>query len=107
MKKKGTKLLGKGSYSEGECSFRKEAMKITAIYLLFGFLWILLSDEFVRVFIADQKVLFRINVFKGLFYVLVTGSLIYFFDSQISPKNPTTGNPVDGCSEFDTGSYFL
>ena len=77
-RKKHTKPLSVDGYSESAFSFRKEAIKITAIYLLFGFIWIVASDELVRTFVKDREILFIISVFKGLIYVLVTGALIYF-----------------------------
>lgn len=49
------------------------ALLITGLYLLAGFFWILLSDDFVAQFAADRhEALFLQNV-KGWTYVLVTG----------------------------------
>ena len=77
---------GVGNYSENGFSFRKEAIKITAIYLLFGFLWILGSDELVKLLVTDRNILFKISLFKGLVYVLVTGALIYFLIARYLRK---------------------
>lgn len=52
--------------------------KITLIYLLIGFIWILASDRFVLLFIdyeINSQTYFQ--TLKGLFYVTTTGFLLY------------------------------
>ncbi|MCH8558779.1 MAG: hypothetical protein LAT84_13205 [Balneolia bacterium] len=54
------------------------SLKITAIYLTTGFLWILLSDH-ALIYLAGEE-LSRVSTFqtaKGLFFVSVTGFLLY------------------------------
>jgi putative nucleotidyltransferase with HDIG domain len=47
------------------------------IYLLFSFLWILLSDRLISIFTQDPLALTRIQTFKGLFFVISSGLLIF------------------------------
>ncbi|RBA27672.1 sensor histidine kinase [Flavobacterium tibetense] len=56
----------------------KAETKITLIYLLVGFIWILTSDQVVLLFI-DKEInsLSYFQTIKGLFYVTTTGLLLY------------------------------
>ncbi|SMF30204.1 two-component system sensor histidine kinase NtrB [Desulfovibrio gilichinskyi] len=53
------------------------AIKIAVIYAAFGCLWILLSDKILLIFVHDANMISRIQTYKGWFYVLVTGILVY------------------------------
>jgi light-regulated signal transduction histidine kinase (bacteriophytochrome) len=56
---------------------RAEA-KITLVYLLVGFIWILASDRFVVLFIEEEiNSLSYFQTLKGLFYVITTGFFLY------------------------------
>jgi PAS domain S-box-containing protein len=52
---------------------------IVVWYLLFGAVWILLSDKVLQWVVSDVGVVNRIQLFKGWFYVLVTAVLLGFF----------------------------
>jgi len=52
---------------------------ITLAYLIIGGIWILFSDKILLVFFRDSEVLTQMQTFKGWFYVLITGVLLYFF----------------------------
>ncbi len=52
-------------------------LEITLLYLLFGGLWILFSDMILEYFVHDTHELTRLQNFKGWFYVLISGFLIY------------------------------
>jgi len=52
--------------------------KISAIYVIFGGLWILFSDKVMLFFVDDVKTLTRMQTFKGWFYVLATGLLLFY-----------------------------
>ena len=57
----------------------KAPIKITVIYLIMGFTWILVSDE-VLLFFFKESDLNRISYFqtlKGVFYVVITGMVLY------------------------------
>jgi signal transduction histidine kinase len=53
--------------------------KLTLGYLIVGGLWILFSDKLANSMTDDQQLLTMIHMFKGWFYVLITGLLFYFF----------------------------
>jgi light-regulated signal transduction histidine kinase (bacteriophytochrome) len=58
----------------------KPSLRIASIYLLVGFVWILVSDKIVLLFL-DENEIKSITYFqnlKGIFYVLTTGFLLYF-----------------------------
>src|SRR5689334_24869721 len=52
-------------------------LRTTLLYLLFGCLWILLSDQLLTLFVPDpaQQVIYQ--TFKGWFFILTSGSLLY------------------------------
>ncbi len=52
-------------------------LRISLIYLLFGALWIILSDRVLYFFIQDSNQLTKIQTYKGWFYVLISALLIY------------------------------
>ncbi len=53
------------------------ALRIVAWYILFAALWILFSDKLLAVVIADPEARTKWSIFKGLLFVLVTGSMLY------------------------------
>lgn len=55
---------------------RREINRIVGIYALVGCTWILLSGRFLRL-IAEPAMVSRIEVYKGLFFVLLTSGLLY------------------------------
>lgn len=80
--------------SKKHISFR-QAFRITIIYLVFGGLWILLSDQLLSSLFSDPDSIMLISIAKGWFYVLATSlllfSLIYpAFKSIVSSNEKTT-----------------
>lgn len=57
----------------------KAESKITLIYILVGFIWILVSDRVVLFFLNKEELinLSNFQTIKGLFYVSTTGLLLY------------------------------
>ncbi len=55
----------------------KSEIQISALYLLFGGLWILLSDKILALFVSDPHVITQIQTYKGWFFVLSSAILIY------------------------------
>ncbi|MDO9257298.1 MAG: PAS domain S-box protein [Bacteroidales bacterium] len=53
--------------------------KITLTYLLFGFLWILFSDEVLDLIVTDNSLLTQFQTYKGISFILVTALLLFFF----------------------------
>lgn len=55
----------------------REAGKILILYLIIGSLWILLSDKILASLVSNPDTIKVIQLYKGWFYVLVTGIIFY------------------------------
>ncbi|MHB1394124.1 MAG: putative bifunctional diguanylate cyclase/phosphodiesterase [Clostridia bacterium] len=53
------------------------SLRITAIYIFVGALWILLSDKMLVLLVSNKEAVTNISIIKGWIYVAVTGALIY------------------------------
>jgi len=60
--------------------------KIALIYIIIGALWILFSDRLLLKFTKDLQQNNIISIYKGWFYVLVTGGLLYLLVKKESKK---------------------
>ena len=58
-------------------NWRCPASKIVLIYLLVGGMWILFSDMLLRWITTDANLTERIAIFKGLFFVVATGGMLF------------------------------
>lgn len=58
-------------------SDRIAAFRIVAVYAMIGGLWILCSDTVLGWIIHDPRLMTRIGMYKGLFFVLATAALLY------------------------------
>lgn len=54
----------------------KSSLKVTFLYVLFGSLWVILSDRFIDSVSLTDAV--SVNSSKGLFYVVITAFILYF-----------------------------
>lgn len=63
----------------------KSATKIATLYLIIGVGWILLSDRLLWGDFFDKYIVFQ--TFKGIFYVLTTGMLLWFLVHKMENKN--------------------
>lgn len=63
--------------------------KVSVIYLLFGGLWILLSDRFLIKQIQDVQILSAFQTYKGWFYVLFTTLLLYGLTNNLAIRIQT------------------
>ena len=63
--------------SEPERPKDHAALRIAAIYLAVGGLWILLSDKAVSAIFPDPETITQLSIYKGWFYVLTTAVLLY------------------------------
>jgi len=57
----------------------KSELKITLIYICIGITWILLSDNFLLLFISQNKIdhITHFQSIKGVFYIISTGILLF------------------------------
>lgn len=64
------------------------ALKISLIYLVLGFFWILFSDQFLMGLTDEFIELSVLQTYKGWFYVLITAFLLYWLvQREIMKKN--------------------
>ncbi|MFZ7121807.1 MAG: putative bifunctional diguanylate cyclase/phosphodiesterase [Eubacteriaceae bacterium] len=56
---------------------KKEAMRITIIYIIVGILWILYSDNLLKLLVNDHEIFHKIQTYKGIAFVLATGQITY------------------------------
>lgn len=56
---------------------RKQALKITVIYLLVGTLWIIFSDMLTEQLIPERYNIVIVSIVKGVLYVLSTAVLLH------------------------------
>ena len=70
------------TYSEKLFKAGKDAritsFRITAIYLIIGCLWVLLSDKIVDASIEERSVVIMVNIIKGWFYIIATSIMIFY-----------------------------
>lgn len=57
----------------------RSAIRLSLLYFLFGFVWILLSDRVLAVLVPDPHVYAEIQTLKGWFYVAITSLLFGLF----------------------------
>ncbi len=61
-----------GSRTEGA------ALKVALSYGVLGGLWVLLSDRLLAALVDDPATLTRLQTYKGWFFILVTGGVLFF-----------------------------
>jgi diguanylate cyclase (GGDEF)-like protein len=61
-------------------------MKIAVLYLVFGLLWIFFSDPLVSALVSDPALQLRINIFKGVFFVITSAFIIYLLSASVFAK---------------------
>lgn len=57
--------------------FKYEPTKMSIIYLVLGFIWVLFSDLISNNLFSNKNTLLMVNTYKGWFYVLVTACTLY------------------------------
>lgn len=65
-------------YQKNKLNFSFE-LKNTIIYVLLGFLWIVFTSEAVLLITLSPEQIARIEIYKGIGYVIVTGLLLFYF----------------------------
>jgi PAS domain S-box-containing protein len=56
--------------------------KIALIYIIISALWILLSDALISIISNDPVILTRIQSFKGIFFITISASLIFYLTKK-------------------------
>jgi signal transduction histidine kinase len=71
------------------------ALKITLIYFLVGFLWILFSDQFILSITGSGNSVTVLQTYKGWFFVSITAILLFFLiRKEIAKKNQVEENLI-------------
>ena len=68
------------------CGYNCLSLKITLTYLMFGFLWVTLSDKILEIFVIDRDTMTTIGMMKGWLYIIISGSLIFLLVSSALKK---------------------
>jgi PAS domain S-box-containing protein len=63
-------------------SSRSGSLRIAAIYLVVGILWILFSDWTVKQITSDPDLLTRISIYKGWGFIILTSLMLYWLIRQ-------------------------
>lgn len=59
-------------------SFNKDSFRITIVYVSVASLWILFSDSLLSSIVEDVKFIVTISIFKGWFFIVATGIMLYY-----------------------------
>ncbi len=59
------------------------SFKITIAYLIFGILWILISDSLVNFFVQDTEKIQFIQLFKGWFFIFLSAFIIHLISHKL------------------------
>ncbi len=62
------------------------AKRVLFVYLLLSFLWIIVSDRLVSMYIVDRELNLAAQTYKGWFFVIVVGIFIYIEKSMHENK---------------------
>ena len=64
------------------------AIKITLIYFITGFLWILFSDQLIQGISGSSEIITQLQTFKGELFIALTAFLLFLLiDKEIKRKN--------------------
>ncbi len=86
----------------------KITLKITAVYLVIGVLWILLSDKVLNFLANDKEMITIFSLIKGCMYVTVTGIILYFLISNsINKLKKTELEMKQSCQAFSAANLQL
>ncbi|WP_349944055.1 HD domain-containing phosphohydrolase [Lacrimispora sp. BS-2] len=65
---------------------KQEGIKICIMYFLFGFVWVYFSDRIVNRLVYNPSARMVIHTYKGIMYVLITASVLYYLISNLLRK---------------------
>lgn len=86
----------------------KISLKITAIYLMIGAAWILLSDKILNFMVHDKELVTIFSLIKGCLYVIISGILIYFLiNKSINQIKKTEAELKQSCNDFSDANIKL
>jgi len=56
----------------------KDSLRISLLYAAISSLWIFFSDSFVTAVITDRELSLQVSMFKGWFFVAISGCMLYY-----------------------------
>jgi len=68
----------------------KEVIRIVAVYAIFGSAWIYFSGSALNWLVADPQLHATLEVYKGLFFILLTSALLFQLISNFAYRNAQT-----------------
>ena len=74
-------------------------VRISGIYIIIGFLWILFSDKAMLLFANDSHTIQIFSTLKGWFYVSITGVLLYILIRRDAIKNINHAKELQAAKE--------
>lgn len=63
-----------------------ESIKISLIYLIFGFTWVYFSDRIANLLFRNRNILLIVNTYKGLIYIFLTSCILYLLINNLLKK---------------------
>src|SRR5688572_17021708 len=71
-------------------SFDVTALRIVAIYLFFGLIWIFFSDSLLGILVSDHEKFKQYSIYKGWFYISFISILLYILISKTLKEKTDT-----------------
>jgi two-component system, cell cycle sensor histidine kinase and response regulator CckA len=68
----------------------RETRRIVAVYAIFGSAWIYLSEKLLARLVHDPTALQRIEMFKGLLFILITTLILFQLIGRLARRNAET-----------------
>ena len=82
----GRKDRAAGASSQATETAPASVRNIVAAYVIVSGLWILFSDKILGALVTDRVLMVNISVYKGWFFVAVTGLLLYVLISRLAAR---------------------
>jgi signal transduction histidine kinase len=77
----------------------KPEIRISLLYVILGYLWIIFSDKAMMLFAPDREAIKILSISKGWFYVTTTGILLYILIRRDSIKNQKHNQELKAAKE--------
>ncbi|GEM_PF-5659461 len=81
--------------------------KISIYYIISGSIWILLSDKILLIIVDDIESVAKLQTYKGWFFILITGVLLYFIAVKHIRKLKYTETQLENKSNKIHEQYIL
>ena len=83
---KGGEAPDKASRQNHPQTPNRGTLHIVLLYVFFAATWILFSDRFLALLVKDPDTRMEWSIFKGLVFVLVTGTMLYFLIYRLASQ---------------------